>query len=301
MPVGQTMRFLDPNILRSLANIELAARMLVEGMYASRHRCPFYGFSVEFVDHREYSPGDDPRLIDWKTLARTEKYFVKRFEMESNMDVTCIVDTSGSMSYNPPDANRLTKLEYANYMAASLCYLVAKQQDSTGLVTFAEEIRDFIPPRQGQRHLFTLLARIEEIEAGGETNIAWVLKQVADRFRRRGIMILISDCYGEDVIEGIRQLQARGQDIIVFHLLDHDEITLPFKALTSFRDMETGREIMGDPLRQRRSYLERMDNFCTEIREGCAACGADYRLVDTNEPIELVLRDYLLYRRQRAK
>ena len=301
MPVGQTMRFLDPNILRSISSIELVARMLVEGMYASRHRCPYYGFSVEFVDHREYAPGDDPRTIDWKTLARTEKYFVKRFEMESNMDVTCLVDVSGSMAYNPPDSNRLTKLEYANFMTASLCYLVAKQQDSTGLVTFAEEIRDFIPPRQGRRHLYTLLARLEQLEATGETDIALVLSQVGDRFRRRGIMILISDCYGGGVIDGIRHLLARGQDVIVFHLLDHDEVTMPFKALTSFRDMETGQQIMGDPLRQRRGYLRRLQQFRTDVREGCAACGADYRFVDTAEPIELVLRDYLLYRRQRAR
>lgn len=295
------MKFLDAKILRALLNIEIKARLLVEGMYASRHRCPFYGFSVEFVDHREYVPGDDPRGIDWKMLARTERYFVKRFEMESNMNVGCLVDVSGSMSYDPPDANRLTKFEYACYFAASLCYLVAKQQDSPSLITFGKEIRDFIPPRQGLRHLYSLLARLEQIEAGGETDFEVVLGQVSDRLRRRGIIVLISDCHGEGVMDGIRHLVARGQDVVVFHLLDHDEVTMPFKALTSFRDLETGQQVMSDPLRQRKAYLERLDGFRTDIREGCARCGADYRFIDTSEPIELVLRDYLLYRRQRAR
>lgn len=296
-----TMKFLDPKILRSLTNIEIKARLLVEGMYASRHRCPFYGFSVEFVDHREYAPGDDPRVIDWKMLARTEKYYVKRFEMESNMNVGCLVDMSGSMSYSPPDANRFTKFEYASYLAASLSYLVTKQQDSPSLVTFSEEIQDFIPPRQGQRHLYSLLARLEQIEPGGETDFEVVLGQVSDRLRRRGIIALISDCHGDNVMDGIRHLVARGQDVVIFHLLDHDEVTMPFKALTSFRDLETGQQVMSDPLRQRKAYLERLDNFRTDIRDGCARCGADYRFVDTSEPIELVLRDYLLYRRQRAR
>lgn len=297
------MRFLDPAILRSLANIELRARVLVEGLYASRHRSPFYGFSVEFVDHREYSPGDEPRTIDWKMLARTERYFVKRFEMESNMNVVCLLDTSRSMGYRPAERDRLTKLEYASYLAASVAFLVHRQQDSPGLATFGDDLREFLPPRQGQRHLYTLLSRLEAIEPQGQTDLARVLEAIGRRLTRRGIVLVISDCYGDArrVVDGIRHLTARGHDVIVVQLLDHDEVAFPFKPLTTFRDMESGAALMSDPLRQRPLYLDRLARFRRSIEAGAVACGADYRFVDTSQPIELVLRDYLLYRRERAR
>ncbi len=303
MPILPSMRFLDPRILCSLANIELAARLLVEGLYASRHRCPNYGYSVEFVDHREYAPGDDPRTIDWKMLARTERYFVKRFEMESNMNVALLVDTSGSMGYRPTRSDRLTKLDYACYLAASVAFLVHRQQDSPGLVTFDEEIRDFVPPKQGQRHLYTILARLETLAARQGTAVGGVLEGIARRFTRRGIVLLISDCYGEpaEVVDGVRHLAARGQDVIVLQLMDHDEVVFPFRALSSFRDLESGAQLMSDPLRQRPAYLERLAGFRGAVEAGCVAAGADYRFVDTADPIELVLRDYLLYRRERAR
>ena len=303
MPTLPAMRFLDPAILRSLANIELAARLLVEGMYASRHRSPYYGYSVEFVDHREYAPGDEPRTIDWKMLARTERYFVKRFEMESNMNVVCLLDTSGSMGYRPSRSDRLAKLEYGCYLAASVAFLVSRQQDSPGLVTFDEDIRDFVPPKQGQRHLYTILARLETLAAREGTQVGGVLESIARRLTRRGIVLLISDCYGEpsDVVDGVRHLTARGQDVIVLQLMDHDEATFPFRALSSFRDLESGAQLMSDPLRQRPAYLDRFARFRGEIEAGCVAAGADYRFVDTVQPIELVLRDYLLYRREKAR
>jgi len=298
-----TMRFLDPIILRSIANIELRARLLVEGMYASRHRSPFYGFSVEFVDHREYSPGDEPRTIDWKTLARTERYFVKRFEMESNMNVVVLLDASRSMGYQSSSPERLTKLEYASYLAAAVAFLVHRQQDSPGLVTFDVGLRDFLPPRQGQRHLYGLLARLEALQPQGQTSLPRVLKSIGRRLTRRGIVLLISDCYGEPsaAVDGIRHLVARGQDVIVFQLMDHDEVTFPFKPLTTFRDLETGESLMSDPVRQRPLYLKRLEAFRRSIEAGTVACGADYRFVHTAQPIELVLRDYLLYRRERAR
>ncbi len=277
--------------------------MLVEGMYASRHRCPYYGYSVEFVDHREYVPGDEPRSIDWKTLARTEKYFVKRYEMESNMNVVCLVDASGSMGYRSRDTSQLTKLEYASYLTASLLYLVRRQQDAAGMVSFDTGIRDFYPPRQGLRHLYSILTRLESLEAQRRTELGELLRTISLRLKRRGIIVLISDCYDdtEAVIDGVRHLAVRGHDVILFHLMDHDEVTFPFKSLSNFRDLETGEKLIGDPLRQRRRYLDRFESFRSQVRDGCAACGADYRFIDTSEPLELVLRDYLLYRRQRGR
>ena len=302
MPRDTHMKFLDPQVLRSIGSIELKARLLVEGMYASQHRCRFYGYSVEFKDYREYVPGDEPRIIDWKTLARTERYYVRRFEMESNMNVVCLLDASGSMSYRPKDPKRLTKMEYASYLTASLSWLVSKQQDSPGLVTFTTDIADFLAPRQGNRHLYSLLARVDAVRPTGETDLAGVLKKVALRLRRRGIFILVSDCHGDPTgtLDGLRHLAARGHEVVVLHLLDRDEVDFPFRSLTSFRDLETGGQVMCDPLRQRREYASRLDAFRQTLRDGSFACGADYRFIDTAQPIELVLRDYLLYRRQRG-
>jgi len=303
MPKVPPIRFLDAKLLRSIANIELKARLLVEGMYASRHRSPDYGYSVEFVDHREYTPGDELRTIDWKMLARTERYYVKRFEMESNMNVVCLLDVSGSMAYRPEESGRLSKLEYGCYLAAAMSHLASHQQDSPGLITFDREMRDFIPPKQGRRHLFTILTKLESLTASGTSDLGPTLKNIVQRLTRRGVILLISDCHsGHDtVVDGIRHLVARRHEVVVLHLLDADEVKFPFQALTSFRDLETGAQLMTDPLRLRKVYLDRLDKFRGAIKEGCAACGADYRFIDTSEPIELVLRDYLLFRREKGR
>lgn len=304
MPVANPtqMKFLDPKILRSLASIELRARLLVQGMYASRHRCPSYGYSVEFKDHREYTIGDEPRTIDWRLLARTERLYVKRFEMESDMNVIPILDISGSMGYTPTDRHRLTKLEYGSYLAASLAYLASEQQDAPGLVVFDKDIRTFIPPRQGRRHLFTLLAQMEPLRAEGTTSLENALRMTALRIRRRSLLVLISDCHGDEprIVESIKLLAARGHDIVVFHLLDQDEADFPFQMLTSFRDIESEVEVICDPLRQRQQYERRLTAFKTVIRDGTLSAGADYRFIHTGIPIEAALREYLLYRRRQA-
>ncbi|HUS59747.1 MAG TPA: DUF58 domain-containing protein [Planctomycetota bacterium] len=297
---ARQFKYLDPQILQKVTHIELKARMMVEGLYASRHRSPFYGFSAEFVDHREYSPGDDPRSIDWRTYARTDRLYVKRFEMESNMNVISLLDVSGSMGYEPQDKNRLRKLEYGCFLAAALNYLVLKQQDSAGLITFDTDIRDFIPPGQGDRHLYLMLNHLEGLKAGAETKLGTTLTRLASRITRRGIVVLISDCHDapEDIAAGIRQIATRGHELIVFQLLDHDEVVWPFKNLCNFKDMETGAMLMGDPLALRQTYLKRLSEFTSAIEKGCNACGTDYRLIDTSMPIEDVLQSYLLIRRQ---
>ncbi len=297
-----TIQYLKPEVLRSLQNLELAARLLVEGLYASRHRCPFYGYTVEFKDYREYAPGDEPRTIDWKVLARTERYVVKRFEMESNMDVMCLLDSSGSMGYEPTDRKRLGKYEYGCLLAASLSYLAVRQQDAAGLVTFGEDIREYIPCRQGQRHLFGLLAALQRSRPDGQTDLAAVLKTIALRLKRRTIVVLIADCHGDEAatLDGIRHLAARGHEVVLMHVLDADEVRFPFESLTSFRDLESGAQLMCDPSRQRRRYLEALERFRSAIREGGAECGSDYRLFDTADPIETALREYLVFRKARG-
>lgn len=303
MPAPPPVRFLDANLLRSITGIELKARLLVEGMYASRHRSPDYGYSVEFVDHREYTRGDELRTIDWKMLARTERYYVKRFEMESNMNVVCLLDTSGSMGYVPQDKNRLSKLEYGSHLAAALSYLATHQQDSPGLVTFDTEMREFFPAKQGKRHLFAILSKLENLSCKGESDLGPTLKLIGQRLSRRGVIVLISDCHSavDSAVDGIRHLVARRHEVVVFHLLDADEVNFPFTSLTNFRDLETTGQLMTDPLRIRKTYLDRVKNFREAIKAGCASAGADYRFIDTSEPLETVLRDYLLFRRQRSR
>ncbi|MGI6497069.1 MAG: DUF58 domain-containing protein [Kiritimatiellia bacterium] len=298
---SRPLRFLDADTLRAIQSLELRSRLLVEGMYASRHRCPSYGFSVEFKDYREYTPGDEPRIIDWKLLARTERTFVRRFEMESDMKVVVALDTSASMGYRPADApGRLTKFEFGCTLSAALAYLASRQQDAAGLVTFDEDFRVFVPPRQGQRHLYALLSRMADVVPSGKTDLPAVLHKLALRLGSRGMVVLVSDLHGpeERVADGIRRLSARGHDVIVFHLLDEDEESFPFQALARFRDLETGREVMCDPLRQARAYRRRVSAFRSAIRSACLSAGADYQPLSTAAPIETVLRDYLLYRRR---
>ncbi|GMV79208.1 MAG: hypothetical protein AMXMBFR7_03920 [Planctomycetota bacterium] len=296
-------RYLDPKLLRSIESIELKARLLVEGMYASRHRSPNYGFSVEFVDHREYVVGDEPRTIDWRMLGRTGKYFVKRFEMESNMNVVCLLDISRSMGYQPVDPGRFSKIEFGSYLSAALTYLVSHQQDSAGLFTFNDRIRTFLPPRQGKRHLFAILKTLDQLKAHGETGLSYALKQTAQRMPRRSILILISDCYGEveDIVDGLRHVAARNHEVVLFHVADRDEVEFPFEEMNTFRDAETGATMTCDAMRQKRSYLDRFGRFRKDLREACAAWGADYRFFTTTDPLEIALRDYLNFRRERAR
>jgi len=296
-------KYLDPAILQKVAGIDLKARLLVDGLYSSRHRSPSYGFSPEFVDHREYAPGDDLRMIDWRTYARTDRLYVKRYRMESNMNVTCLLDTSGSMAYEPQQKGRLRKLEYGCYMAAALAYLVLRQQDSAGLITFDTEIRGFIPPSQGDRHLFLMLSHLEGLQSGNQTRLGAVLTRMVSRLPRRGIIVLISDCHDqpEDVVAGLKLIAARGHELILFHLLDHDEVVWPFKNLCTFRDLETGASVMGDPVALRQTYLDRLSAFTSAIEQGCNTCGFDYRLIDTSKPVEDVLQGYLLMRGGRVK
>ena len=298
-PVG----LLDPKIIRNLPDIELLARLLVQGAYAHMHRCKQYGHSVEFVDHREYMPGDEPRHIDWKMLARTERWYVKRFEMESNMDVSVVLDISGSMSYRSDDKKRLTKFEYARFLTAALCYLVNKQNDAPGFISFGTDIRDYFPPKQGKRHLYGILARLAELKPEEGTDLDNVLGKLSLRLKRRGLVVLFSDFYGdtEVITDGMKQISARGHDLVVFHLVDTDERDFPFRQLTSFRDLESGGQLLNDPLLGRRVYQRRFNRFQEEIREGTHAAGGDYRFITTADPIEYVLRDYLLFRRQQNR
>ncbi|MBI2191153.1 MAG: DUF58 domain-containing protein [Planctomycetes bacterium] len=293
--MSEGSRFLDPKILTQLPDIELIARRLVHGMFIGYHRSPYYGYSVEFADHREYTQGDDVRKIDWKVWGKSDRYFIKRFEMESNLRCFCILDTSASMDYA---GDGITKLEYGCFLAASMAYLMMHQHDQVGLVTFDRQVRDLVPARGNRAHRRLLLDRLAKIRPGPGTDVPSILHELAERLPQRALLVVISDCFGspEAISHAFEHLRFRKHDLILFHTLDRYELELPYEALSDFVDAESGRRLPVDPLVDRPGYLERITRFQQDMREACHKNQMDYVLANTSEPIEKMLFQYLLRR-----
>jgi uncharacterized protein (DUF58 family) len=288
-------RFIDPAALTKISTLELVARTVVEGFISGLHRSPHLGFSVNFAEYRPYHPGDDIRRIDWKVFGRLDRFFVKEFEGETNTSIHLVLDCSRSMAY----ARRgIAKLEYGQFLAASLAYFAFKQRDSVGFVAYDAKVREFIPPRGSIGHLNTVLHAIENTRAAEKTEFVGPLLDVAERLRRRGIVIVISDLYDDPdkVMGGLRRLCYRGNDVIVFHVLDHAELELDFSESAQFVDMETRAEmhVVPDFLRQeyRRILREQISHFERE----CQKDRIDYALLDTALPLDHALFTYLLRR-----
>ena len=294
MPEGPPT-FLDPNILSSIANMELRAKMLVEGMYAGLHRSPFFGSSVEFADYRAYSQGDELRHIDWRVYGKMDRFYIKRYEVERNLRCYLLLDKSASMGYA---SEGLSKLEYGSYLAASLAYLVLRQRDSAGLVTFDDRIENNVPARGSLDHIRLLLHILENTTPGAETNIDVVCHEIADTIQRRGIILLISDLFDEPdrILDGLRHFRFKKHDVVVFHLLDPYELSLPHRQLGNFQDLETRQEVAVDPNIFRPEYQKRINAFIDELRLGCWDSQIDYVLVDTSRPVEEALLSYLAKR-----
>ncbi len=299
MPAGDS-HYLDPDILQQLPNIELLARRLVEGLFVGYHKSPFFGYSVEFVDHREYVPGDDVRNVDWRVWARKDNYYIKRFEMESQLKAQVILDTSKSMDYGE---GRLTKLQYASYLAASLVYLVIHQNDMAGLVTFDSEIKDYIPPRGARTHMRSILRVLESVQPGPATDVPQVCHHLAETMKARSMVILISDLLDDEgeIINALRHFQHKKHDVVVFHVLDDSELDLPFEELSNFRDLESGRRVAVDPATFRGEYRNRISSFCDSLKSGCQQTDIDYMLLRTSATIESALTEYLRFRARRSR
>ena len=244
---GGELRFLDPSLIARIGSMELRARTVVEGFLAGLHRSPFKGFSVEFAEYRQYLPGDDLSTIDWKVYARSDRYYVKKFEEETNVECHVLLDVSGSMGYG---SQGITKLAYGSYLAASLAYLMNRQRDAVGFIAFDDNIVTHLPPSARPGHLRSVLLALDQLSLGTRSNVAKPLHQLADSLVKRGIVVLLSDLLDDPArtIQGLKHLRFRGTDIVVFHLLDHDELTFPYERLTRFRDMETTDEVMAAPL-----------------------------------------------------
>jgi len=290
-------QWLDPAVLARLGSLELKARVIVEGFLQGLHRSPFKGFSVEFAEYRPYLPGDDPASIDWRAYARSDRYYVKRFEQETNLPCHLLVDVSASMGYG---SGPLTKLQYGTYLAAALAYLLSRQRDAVGLMAFDHDIRVHLPPSTRPRHVLSLLVALDALRPGARSDLLRPLHRLASAIERRGLVVVISDLLDEPdrVIEGLRHVRFRGMEVIVFQLLDHAELTFPFGGPTRFRDLESAAEVVTMPAEVREEYLRRLGDLTGHYARALPAAGVDYTLIDTAQPLHVALLAYLAARRR---
>lgn len=291
-------RLLDPTVLGKLSSIELVARAVVDGFLTGLHRSPFFGFSLEFAEYRPYVPGDDPRFVDWNVFSRTERTYIKRYLGETNTHLVMLLDSSGSMGFR---SNGVSKLEYAKFLAASLAYLATKQHDAVGLIVFDEEIRAFRYPATRPGHFQGILHTLDEAEASTGTNLNLPFERFRQYVTQRGLVAVISDFYSDpdEIIKGVRPLAHQGQDIVFFQLLDPGELTPDIHESTMLEDMETGALMEVGPDFASKEYPKRLAEHIEGIRSAANGIGADHVLLDTSKPLDLALREYLLFRQRR--
>ena len=292
--------FIDPATVMRIKNLQMRAAVVVEGFFAGLHRSPFHGFSVEFSEYRAYTPGDDPRYLDWKLYARSDRYCIKRFEDETNLLCYLVMDMSRSMSFG---SSGYTKSDYARTLAASLAYFLFLQRDAVGLLTFDEKVADYLPPRHRPGHLRRLMAALDRETAGRSTDIARPLEQIAESVRKRGLVILISDLLAPS--EGLRSklgsLRSRGHDVVVLRVLDPAELEFTFSAPGMFEDVETGRQLYIDPGAARAEYQRRFAEHSAALKRTCLDLGIEFAQLTIDQPLELALFDLLQSRLQRAR
>ena len=293
--------FIDAKTLMNIRNLELRARVVVEGFWNGIHRSPYHGFSAEFTEYRQYTPDDDPRYLDWKVFARSDRFFIKKFEDETNLRCYLLADQSRSMSYG---SLGYTKAEYASTLAATLAYFLYLQGDAIGLLTFDEQIREYLPARHRTGHLRNLMLALEKPAAGQATDVGAPLKQIVEIVRKRGLMVLISDFLAplERLEQNLSALAACGHEVLVIQVLDPAELSFDFKDPAMFQDAESGRVLFIDPGSARREYLRKMEAHCAGLRASCQKLGVAWQALATNRPLEMALFDFLRERmQQRSK
>lgn len=278
-----------------LKSLELRARHVVQGFMMGLNRSPYHGFSVEFTEYRQYTQGDDPRHLDWRLFARTDRYYIKRFEDETNLRCLMLLDTSRSMNFGSVG---YTKSEYARTLVATLAYFLSSQRDAVGLATFSQEIEDFIPPRYRSGHLRRVLVSLEKTPEGSATLLARPLVQIAERLNKRGMLILVSDLLAplETLEESLGSLTVRGQDVIVFQVLDPDELQFPFQNPELFVDLETNRRLYVDPAAVREDYMRRLTEHLAAVESICTRLGLVYQRISTSAPLETTLPEVIRIR-----
>lgn len=293
-------KYFQPEVLGRISRLELRARRVVEGFVSGMHRSPYRGFSVEFANHRPYVPGDDIRHVDWRVYAKADRFFIKEFEEETNLRTHVLLDCSGSMAYpEQPTGDRMTKWDYAATLAASLAHLLVFQQDGVGLTLFDERVRRQVPVSSNRAALPGLAAAIEAHRPSGRTMVKALFESLAAKVPRRGMVVIISDLLTDvdDVVRGLERFRFVGHDVIVFHVLDHDELEFPFAERTLFEGMEEeGIEVRTDPQALRKDYLDALQAFISRVRSACMNHRIDYVLLSTAERIDLALATFLARR-----
>lgn len=284
--------YLHPEAIRRIHSMELRARNIVEGFLSGMHRSPYFGQSVEFVQHRQYAPGDDLRHIDWKVYGRQDRLYIKQYEEDTNLRCTLLVDASKSMQYG---RGALNKFDYGATIAACLAYLTLRQQDSVGLSVFDEKIRTKLPWRSNRTHLQSIFKALQQVAPKDKTNLTGVFREINDTYPKRSLMILITDFLGaeQDALKGLAQLRKAGHDILVFHVLDDDELDFPFNDPTRFEGMESMDNLTCNPRALREGYMEALQRFLDRIRHACASYQVDYQLIRTSKHIDATLTAYL--------
>ena len=292
--------FIDPQTLMRIRNLELRARVVVEGFWNGLHRSPYHGFSVEFTEYRQYTPGDDPRHVDWKLFARSDRYFLRKYEDETNLRCQLLVDASRSMGYG---SIAYTKSDYANTLAATLARFLSVQGDAVGLLTFDEAVREYLPARNRPGQLRHIMLALEKATAGTTTDLITPLNRAVELTRKRGLMILISDllCPVERLENSLAAFGACGHEVVVFHVLDPAEVKFDFDKTSLFLDVESGRELYVDPVLARKDYLRQFNAHNEGIEATCRKLGAAYHRMTTDRALELALFDFLRGRMQRGK
>jgi len=290
----------DPVTLSKIASMELRARLVVDGVLSGIHKSPYKGSSIEFLEHKEYSPGNEIKHIDWKVHARTDKYYIKEFEEETNLKCYIFLDASGSMEYK---STGISKFEYAATLAASLAYLLLKQSDMVGLIGFSDRVLQYIPPRSRVTHLHVLLNTLAELKPAGKSNTSVILNEFIEKISRRSLIIIISDFFDDinKVIKQVKYFQFKKNEVILFHILDPYELTFPFETITYFESMEDERRILADPKSIKDRYLSEMNRFLEQFKQTCFENQIDYCLIDSSTPLDQALISFLARRESASR
>jgi uncharacterized protein (DUF58 family) len=298
MAKEQSSSYLRPDVVSRLSTMEMRARLVVEGFITGLHKSPYHGFSVEFAEHRQYMPGDEIRRIDWKVLGRTDRYYIKQFEEETNLKSYLVLDTSRSMDFK--SGADVTKLQYATWLAAALAYLMMRQQDAVGLLTYDEQLRKYLPPHSTKIYLQSILLELERVQAANATSTGRALNMAAERLHRRGLVMIFSDLFDDpdDVLSALKHFRYNQHEVILFHILDPRERNFDFGRDAIFRDMENSEEMMTQPRQIQRAYREAMRDFIARYRKECRERRIDYVLLDTATPFDVALFEYLNKRKK---
>ena len=290
--MSEQLNFLDPSVLAGLDNLELRARVVVEGFLSGLHKSPHRGFSVEFNDYRHYQRGDDMRHVDWKLYARTDKFYIKQYEDETNVRCVILLDTSASMDYS---SGGISKLNYGVTLASALAYFIMRQRDAVGLITFDDRVREYIPAKCRQPHLMRILRTLSRVESGMKTDVVGPLSDLAASLSKKSMVVLITDMLDDEqrVISTLQNIRGMGNDVITFQIMDDAELNFPFNEATEFIDMENNESYVTSPAAIRRAYLENFNEFLSYCQKECQSSGVDYCLLNTHEPMDEALSAYM--------